>query len=101
MTKDVIERYDTFSTKGCPYEIIFGDFNDQPISSDYYNFLNDGGDYGNNFPGTPVDDALPDNEGVEDAVAPNDEYINYEIIIYDDESFVSDISPLQNEILEI
>ena len=33
MTEDVIERYDTFNTKGCPEDLIFGDFNDQPIPS--------------------------------------------------------------------
>ena len=87
MTKDVIERYDTLKTKGCPYEIIFGDFNEQLISSYYYNFLTNGDDHGSNIPGTLFDDALPDNKGVEDAVAPNDEYINDEIIIYDDDVF--------------
>ena len=33
-TEDVISRYDTFNTKGCPDELIFGNFNDQPIPSD-------------------------------------------------------------------
>ena len=54
----MIELYDTFNTKGCPDELIFGDFNDQPISSDYYNFLNDDNDDGNIIPGTPIGDAL-------------------------------------------
>ena len=40
MPKDVIERYDTFNTKGFPDELIFGEFNDQPIPSEYFNFLN-------------------------------------------------------------
>ena len=29
MNEDVIERYDTFNTKGCPEDLIFGDFNGQ------------------------------------------------------------------------
>ena len=64
MNEDVIEKYDTFNTKGFPNELIFGNFNDQPIPSDYYNFLNDydDDDDGNNFPGTPVVDALPENK---------------------------------------
>ena len=66
ITEDVVERYDIFNTKGCPYELLFGDFNDQPIPSDYYNFLNDDDDDGNNIPCTPIDDVLPDNEVVED-----------------------------------
>ena len=33
MNKDLIEHYDMFKTKGCPYELIFDDINDQPISS--------------------------------------------------------------------
>ena len=61
MTKYVIERYDTFNSKGCPDELIYGEFNDQPIPSNYYNFLNDDDDDGNNIPGTPVGDVLPDN----------------------------------------
>ena len=58
MTKDTIERYDTFNTKGYLYEIVFCDFNDQPIPSEYYNFLNNDGNDGNNIPGTLVDDIL-------------------------------------------
>ena len=37
-----------------------------------------------------------DNEGVEDAVVPNDEVIDNEIIIVDDDSITSSIDPLQN-----
>ena len=33
MTEDVIDQYETFNTKGCPEDLIFGDFNDQPIPS--------------------------------------------------------------------
>ena len=58
MTKDVIERYDTFNTKGYNDEIIFGNFNYQPITSDHYNFLNDDDDNGYNVTGTPVEDYL-------------------------------------------
>ena len=99
MAEGVIELYENFNTKAYPDEIIFGYFNDQPIPSNYYNFLNDDDDDGNNIPGTPVYDALPDNKGVEYSVVINDEYINYEIIVYDDDSLASDIDPLQNEIL--
>ena len=77
MTEDIIERYDTFNTKGCPDKIIFGDFNYQLIPSDYYNFLNDYNDNGNNIPGTHVDDFLPENEVVDYTDVPNDEGINY------------------------
>ena len=64
MTEDVIERYDTFNTKGCSYELIFGDFNDQPIPPDYYYFLNDDDGKGNNITGTTVGDVIPDNKVV-------------------------------------
>ena len=87
--------------KRCPYKRIFGDFNGQPIPSDYYKFLNDDDDDGNNIPGTPVDDYLPYNKVVKYAVVTNDEVINDEIIIYDDDSLASDIKPLQHQILEI
>ena len=93
----MIERYGTFNTKGCPDEIIFGDFNDQPITSNYYNLLNY--DDVNNVPGTPVDDALSDKEGLEYSVNQNDEYINYKIIIIDDdESLASDIDPSKTKL---
>ena len=59
MTEDVIERYDMFNTKGCPEDLIFGDFNDQPIPSTYSGLTND---YDNN--GTQIDASLTDNEGV-------------------------------------
>ena len=55
MTEDVIESYDTFNTKGCRDKLIFGAFNDQPIPSNYYNFLNDDNNDGNNIPVNPVD----------------------------------------------
>ena len=60
MTEYVIGRCDTFNTKGCPYEIIFGDFHDQPIPPDYYAFLNDNGSNDNNNPGIPVGSVFPD-----------------------------------------
>ena len=41
MTKDMIEQYDTFNTKVCPYELTVYNFNDYPIPFDSYNFLND------------------------------------------------------------
>ena len=95
MVEDVIERYDTFNTKGFPDELILGEFNDQPIPSDYYNFLNDANDDGNNIPVTPVNNYLPDNKRAEDAVMKNDEGINYEEIIDEDDRLASDIEPFQ------
>ena len=56
MTEDLIERYDTLNTKGYPDKLIFGNFNDQPIPSNYYNFLNDDNEDGNNIYGNPIDD---------------------------------------------
>ena len=56
-------------------QTIFGDFNDQPILSNYYNFLNDddGDDDVNNIPSTPVEYSLLDNKGVEYVAVRNDE----------------------------
>ena len=61
MAKNAIELYDTFNTEGFPDEVIFGDFNYQPIPSNCYNFLNNDSDNGNNIPGAPVDNTLPEN----------------------------------------
>ena len=94
MKKDVIEKYDTFTSQGFPNELIFGYFNDQPIPSDYYNLRNDNNEYGNNVPGTPVEYVLPNHEGLEYPVVPNFK-INEEIIImYDDDRLASDIDLL-------
>ena len=101
MTKDANKIYDTFNSKGCSNEFLFGYFNDQPIPYDYYNFLNFDDGYGNNILCTSVGDTLPDNEGVEDGIVPNDEDINNEIIINNVDSLASKIAPLQNEILVI
>ena len=68
MTEDVIGWYGTFNTKSFPVDLIFGDFNDQPIPSTYSDLTND---YNDN--GIKIDYALTDNEVVEDAVVPNDE----------------------------
>ena len=92
----MIELYDTFNTKGCPNELIFGDFNDKPIPSDYYNFLKDDNDDGNNVPVNPVENSLPEKEEVEGSDVTNDEDINDKIIIYDEDSLASEIDPLQN-----
>ena len=81
MTKDVIERHDTFNTKGCPEDLIFGDFNDRPIPSTYSDLTNDYDNYG-----TQIDAALADNEELEDAVVPNDKK-------NDEDSLASDITP--------
>ena len=72
MTKDLIECYDNLNTRGCSDELIFGDSNEQPIPFDYYNFLNDDDENGNNIPGTLVDNDFLDNEGVEERVVLND-----------------------------
>ena len=56
MTEDGIERYSNFNTKGCPEDLIFGGFNNQPIISTYSDFTNDYDD-----DGTPIDDALAEN----------------------------------------
>ena len=69
-----------------------------PIPSNYYNILNDNDDNGNNITGTPVEYAVPDNKGVEDEDAKNDETISNEIIIDDDNSLTSDIDPPQKNL---
>ena len=98
MTKDIIECYGTFNTKSCPGELIFGDFNDQHISSNYYNLLNDDNNYGNNIPGTPVENYLLYNKGIEDTVVTNDADIQNKIIIDYDDILASDIAlPPQTE----
>ena len=79
----------------------FGYLNDQPIPYKYYNLLNYDDDGSNNITGNPVEDDLPENEGVEDTVTPNDEYINYEIIIDDNYSLDLDIEPPLLEIEEV
>ena len=96
MTEDDIECYATFETKGYPDELLLENCPDQPIPPDYYDLLNydDDGDYDNNITGTPVDDVLLDNKGVEYAVIPNDEDIYNEIIIDDAGSLISSIDPL-------
>ena len=101
MNKYVIECYDTFNNNGFPDKLLFGNLNDQPIPYNYYNLLNNDDDSGKNIPGTPVDDSLPDNEGLEYAVVSDNEGINDEIIIYDDDRLDSDIGPLQNKMMEI
>ena len=101
ITEDVIKRYENFNTKGCPDILIFGDFNDQPIPSNYFNILNDDDDDVNNIIVTPIDYVIPENKGVEDAVVPNDEDIENEIIVDDYDSLALEIDPLQNKILLI
>ena len=78
-----------------------GEFNNKPIPPNYYNFLNNDDAKENNITGTPIEDILPDNKGVEYAVVPNHEDIYNRIIIDDNDSLASSIYPLQNEILEI
>ena len=56
MTDDVFEQYDTFNTKGFPEDLIFGDFNDQPIPFTYSDPTNDYDD-----DGTQIDIDLTDN----------------------------------------
>ena len=81
MTEDVIEQYNTFNAKGGPEDLIFGDFNNQPIPSTYSDLTND---YDDN--GTQINAALKENKVVEDAVVPNDEN-------NDEDSLASDIDP--------
>ena len=87
MTEYVIEQYDTFNTKGCSEDLIFGDFNDQPIPSTYSDITDD---YDDDV--TKIDFALTDNEIVEDAFVPNYEK-------NDDDRLASDIEPPQKNIL--
>ena len=56
MTEYFIERYENFNTKGCPGDLIFGDFINQPIPSTYSDLRNDYAD-----DGTPIDSALAKN----------------------------------------
>ena len=65
MTEDGIERYDTFNTKGCLEDLIFGDFNDQPIPSTYSDLT-----YYHDDDGTQIDAALMGNEGLDNKVLP-------------------------------
>ena len=88
MTKDVIEWYSNFNTKGCPEDLIFGDFNNQPIPSTYSDLTND-----HDEDGTPIDAALADSKGVEDSIIPNHENNN-------NDSLASDIDPPPDKIIE-
>ena len=56
MPDDVIEKYETFNTKGCPEELIYGEFNDQPIPSTYSDLTND-----YDYDGTQIDADLTEN----------------------------------------
>ena len=71
-------------------------FNYQPVPSNYYNFLTDDKDNGNNITVTTIDNFLPDNKELEDESVPNDDYIDDEIRFGDDDSLASDIDPIQN-----
>ena len=85
MTEDSIEQHDTFNTKGCPEELIFGDFNDQPIPSTYSDLTNDYED-----DGTQIDADLMYNKVVEDEFVPYDEN-------NDDARLSSDIDPTRKK----
>ena len=76
INEDVIEFYDTVNTKGCPDELVFGNFNEKNIPFDYYNLLNDENDDDNNIHDTTVDNDLLYNEVVGYAVLTNDKEIN-------------------------
>ena len=71
-------------------------FNDQPVPSNYYNFLTDDNENSNNITVTTIDNFLPDNKELEDESVPNDDYIDDEIRFGDDDSLASDIDPIQN-----
>ena len=86
ITEDIIERYDNFNTKGCPEDLDFGDFNNQPIPFTYSDLI----DYYDDD-GTPIYDTLAYNGGVEDAVVPNYEDTNDEITTYNDNSLTSEV----------
>ena len=86
-TEYSIEQYNMFNTKGCPDDLIFGDFNNEPIPSTYSDIKNY---YDDN--GTQIYTALPDNKGVEDAVVPNNEN-------NDDGGLASNIDPPKTNIL--
>ena len=88
MNEGVIERYDNFNTKGCPEDLIFGDFNNQPIPSTYSYFINYYDD-----DGTPIGATLEDNKGLEDAFMPNDKDNNDKITTDNDDSLASDVEP--------
>ena len=87
--------------KGCPEELIFGDFSYQPIPPNFYDFLNNDDDDENKIPGTPVYDVLPVKRRVEDSVVLNDEEIDDDIIIYDADRLISDNDPLQDKMMEM
>ena len=59
MTKGVIERYNNFNSKGCTEDLLFGDFNNQPIPPTYSDLTND---YEENE--APIYSVLADKEGV-------------------------------------
>ena len=71
MTEGFIELCETFNTKGCPEELIFGGFYNQPLPSTYSDLIND---YYDNV--TPIEASLAYNKGVENSVIPHDEDIN-------------------------
>ena len=89
MTEDFIERYDTFNTKGCPEDLISGDFNDKPTPPTYSDLTNDYDD-----DGTQIDAVLTDNKGVEDAVVLNYENNN-------EDRLASEIDPPLNNTLKM
>ena len=87
MTNDIIEQYGTLNTKGCPEDLNFGDFNDQPTPSTYSDLTNY---YDGNS--TQINATLMDNKEVEYSVVTNDEN-------NDNNNLASDIEP-PNNILE-
>ena len=82
----MIEFFATFNIKRFPDELVFGDFHNQPIPPDYYDFLTDYDDSKNNIPDTPVGDVLPYIGVVEYVVFTNYEGTNDNIIIDDADS---------------
>ena len=71
MTEDVIGRYNNFITKGCPEDLFWGDFNNQPTPSTYFYLTNDYDD-----DSTPIYAALANNKRVEYSFVSNDEDTN-------------------------
>ena len=68
--------------------MIFGDFNNKPIPSTYYEFINDYDD-----DGTPIDAVLEHTKGFEDAFMLNVKDTNDKINTDDDDSLDSGVEP--------
>ena len=59
----MIERCDNSNAKGCPYELLSGNFHYQPVPPGQYDLLNDNDYDDNNNSGTPADGVFPEKKG--------------------------------------